>query len=263
MQLITCSLIIITILTAIVLNFVYQEYIEFIEPKDAFLELKDDPFFKRMSPCDIYARDCRSKNEYIGKYKNSLKTFTIWEKIKIAECIRSANDFIRPYPRLHSLNWRIVKLRSKMEGNMPHTIAGLIILNETNLSDVNLTSYLIHEKIHLYQKNFPVETDELIKIWGFKRSKIQNYLLRNNPDTDNQIYLFNGTTMATIYKSSEPKDVLDVVVLADIKKLNFSNKIYEASHPFEIMAYELESLLQGDSSSKGLSGTEEWMQTFL
>lgn len=259
MQLILCSLIIITLLTTIVLHFAYQEYVEFLEPIDAFEEIKYDPFFRRMSPFDLFARKSISKNEYMGKYRNALKPFTILEKMKMIDLIRQANSYIYQYPNLHNIPWRIIKLRAGLECNMPHTIGSVIVINERNINSPEILDNLIHEKIHIYQKQFLEQTDILIKQWGFKQTNTQNIFLRNNPDTDNQIYLFNGTTMATIYASKEPKDIKDVVILADSKKLKFSDKIYEASHPHEIMAYELTQIILGGCPSESLKNTDDWM----
>jgi len=115
------------------------------------------------------------------------------------------------------------------ENGLPHTRGNVIILNETNILSMDLISTLIHEKVHIYQKMYPQETDHFIKQMKFKKIDTRKYddMIRVNPDTNNSIYTINNRKMISSYNSSEPTCITDI-------KYNERNQLYE--HPLEWMA---------------------------
>jgi hypothetical protein len=252
----------------------YDDYAEFLKPDTQSLHIHKDIYFNRMSQYDLHARGCQSKREYINKYKYSIIPFTLYEKYKIVQLLKEINEMTKPYEKLHKIPWRFLKVKSGIESSMPHTITNIIVLNEDTISlvtdsddaedEIQFLKYLLHEKIHLYQKIYPTETQILIrKHWKFLPTNIKHPLLRNNPDTDNCIYTYKNSTMATIYSSEIPKSVDDVVYLSNSADLGFTEKIYETSHPYEIMAYELTEIIMDNTPSESLVGTEGWMELYL
>jgi hypothetical protein len=112
----------------------------------------------------------------------------------------------------------------------------LIIFSEDSLdkSDSQFTKTLIHEKIHLYQKQYPndVQTylshNNIVKL----KKRVYNDYIRANPDLDDWIYKDKNTgfIFKCEYNSKFPKHILDV---------KNTNQLFE--HPFEKMAVEISS----------------------
>ena len=245
-----------------------KPHIVFVEPETTYVEIRYDPFFQRMSPYDLYARQCKSGQEYLERYRNSLKEFTVEEKKVITSAIAKADTLFKPYPRISGLQWRFVKLGAGLEAGMPHTIGGLIVINETEFErtdDRDLLRTLVHEKIHIYQKHYPEETRTLIHdCWGFEPTLMTNSFVRNNPDADKKIYRFGEEYVAAIYREKDPVNVKDVDMSVEPSKFNYTADTKNVSHPYEIMAHELTLVLIGaEGDNEVLKGTKEWMREWL
>ena len=141
-----------------------------------------------------------------------------------------------------------------MEGNTyengyPHTRGKYIILNNRYIdeNDINkLIRVLIHEKIHVFQRNKP--NHKIIKDYmnkkGYQKYKLREELLREqpllrtNPDLDEWIYkdITNNKIMYCLYSNENPYSI------TDIKNENNEDK-HKEEHPYETMAYEISSML--------------------
>ena len=193
------------------------------------------PFFHRMTPVDLIARHVKTKEEYMRLYLSSLKTFTQNEKEELEHLAMIADSKLkRDYPEIANIPWKFAKISEDIEMGWPHTIEDVIIL--TRVPDVSI---LIHEKIHVYQRMFPLKTEEFIEEKGFVRAGHRSdfALLRNNPDTNEYIYsIGNCVEIYQMYNSYHPSDLKDSTL-----SCLHAKDMYE--HPYEFMAYYITNSL--------------------
>jgi hypothetical protein len=108
--------------------------------------------------------------------------------------------------------WNIIKIHSNYEDGLPHTreINGKVFVvlsqNVMNKKDSSLKRILLHEKIHVYQKLYPLEVQNYIQNLGYKkfkwRKKIKN--IRSNPDVDDFVYIKDGKQFLRIKAENVP-----------------------------------------------------------
>lgn len=202
-----------------------------------------DRFFDHLFDYDLYARQIKNKDQYFENIKNSVDNFTDQDKIKIRNCTQECDKFLQrvTFPgfdgvKASNINWKLGKVKGKLyEYGLAHTrFNDLIILSDENLADepAILTRTLIHEKVHLYQKQYPNDIEIYLEQHNFKKIKKREYddYIRANPDLDDWIYKDNitGLVYKCTYNSKYPKNILDV---------NIRNQSFE--HPFEKMAVEI------------------------
>ena len=124
------------------------------------------------------------------------------------------------------------------EEGFPHTREDIIFLSSKIINnhiavyeeDENLTSTLIHEKIHIFQRKNPHIMNNFLKDQGYKECNIKIENKRSNPDIDDKIYRSPASKecMYFNYRSSTPTKINDVF------QSNHSEE-----HPYEKMAYDI------------------------
>lgn len=226
-------------------------------------------FFRRMNEMDLKARGASSIGEYIQTYKNSVVPFTPQEKEKLLELTRKADEVLSGY-KIGDIPWRFAKLSNNIEYGYPHTLADTIFL-----SSIPSVQTLIHEKVHVYQRLYPIETSRLIQdVWGFRtKEKLENIEnARNNPDNDSFLYGKEGYFVAQVYSSAALHDSLPQIIYADKiepatpQKLGMPSSVKQIEHPFEMMACLIPQILLGIVSSdqpKLLYITNAWIKENL
>ena len=202
-----------------------------------------DNFLNSFFDYDLHARQSQSIEEYKQKFATVISSFSFQEKQKLQVCCEQSDEYLMNinYPwfdgvKASSILWNFGKVNGKIyEDGLPHTrFHNFIILSTENLADNKkvLTRTLIHEKIHLYQKQFPEDVKAFLDYNNIIKVKLREYndLIRVNPDLDNWIYKEQktGFVFKSEYKSKFPKHILD---------LKNNNQSYE--HPFEKMAIEV------------------------
>lgn len=185
---------------------------------------------------DNKVRNITSIYDYMEKVKDLSVMITEREKEILNETIRLADIKIKQYNlpwfngmKASKLKWKIgMTIGNMYEGGYPHTINDTIILNRNNI-DNNLLQILIHEKVHIYQKQFPEDIKKYLELNNFqvhkKREEKDN--IRANPDIDQYIYTKKDVVYSAKYRTN-PTSINDV---------SYSSQYYE--HPFETMAIEL------------------------
>lgn len=205
--------------------------------------IENSYYFNRLNKLDLIARKSSSIEHYKSKYKSALSTFTKQESILLNKLITTiSTKYTYKYQRLQTIPWNFIKFKG-VEENFPHTLGDIIFLPQTffQMNEQKQIETLIHEKLHIYQRMFPIETSKLITQLGFsiwdKQEKYDN--IRSNPDTNAFIYKYNNIAQAQIYISNNPTSIKDshIKILNDSDKLwEFSSEIKQQDHPFEIMA---------------------------
>jgi hypothetical protein len=207
-----------------------------------FLEKDIDNYVNNFNDLDLYARHVNSKNEYLEIIKKSSLNFNENQKFKLIKSSKNADNFLKNYQEdfinginIKNIKWIFALTNDNYEEGMPHTRKNIIFLSNeiiNNYQEDKLTKLLIHEKIHIYQRNNNMEM--FLYKNGFKFSRKRNiiYNARSNPDLDDNIYKdYNGNELIALYKSDKPNGLNDVNIT------DFSKE-----HPYEKMAYEISEL---------------------
>ena len=229
------------------LNFyiLYFYPITFYTKNKTYNALKNNrKFYNNFKKIDFDVRNVKNINEYIDNIRYDVCYFSLYEKIRLANCCRIANNKIYKKKndwfngeKAYSIEWKFGCVDKYYERGFPHTVDGkIIILSKLLLdkyTDKELIRTLIHEKIHLYQNKYKND----VKIY-LDNNKIVKYKIRDdsdnirvNPDTDNLIYKNEDDNFYYVAKfNNNPSNFNDVF---------YHNNDSKYEHPYEQMAYEI------------------------
>lgn len=220
----------------------------------AILKEDRDKYFHSFYDTDLKVRNVKNINEYYEILNNSLcePDNDIINKIK--DCIYEIKTKIIDYKNKNNyyagvnltkfinLKWKIgLTCNNNYENGLPHTRNDIIILNKNKIIDYNnlrVIKTLIHEQVHVYQKEYPDEMEKYLKESKFIKVKEieKNDNIRANPDLDNNIYQDkNYNTYKAVYNSN-PDSIEDVTYYP------INNQSHE--HPNEKMAIDFESIIK-------------------
>ena len=236
----------------------YMSYEETVR----FLESDEDRYVAKLSPIDLYARKVSSKEEYINIIKGEATHFNKGDKLILDKCTKKADELLRNinintissesnldyskylnYKDIANIKWVLAITRndngSKYEDGLSHTRKHVIFLSQDvlNYSEDEIIKLLIHEKIHIYQRNNEALFKTIIYNMGYAESTdgqeiSQDKLryVRSNPDVNNKIYknIHTGELMICLYTSDKPKNINDIII-----------EKYSMEHPYEKIAYEI------------------------
>lgn len=209
-------------------------------------------YFDYLSKYDLSARSTYDNEDYLAKYMSNIQKFEEKERYLLLRMINDANRMISSHIRFNKIKWKLAKLCCKTENGFPHTIGDTIILPNNFLSSGTYHQQLetlIHEKVHLFQRQYPLLTNILItQYWNYNIIGLRTDLefARANPDLNKIIYskLVSNPRESCYskYNSGSPKSLYDSSLT---QQCSFENDTYE--HPFEKMAYMIANLLvRGD-----------------
>lgn len=194
-------------------------------------------------------------------YLNGLQEydpFTNDDIFPLIESIKLADKYLIPFQNISKIPWKFMTF---LEGEFPypHTHGDTIcipkkwtILHYNKQNTKKLAETLVHEKIHIYQRKYPIYTHMLImRVWNMKIQsftevfeKKEDVILRRNPDTNNFIY----------------SDENGMIIVPEFKD-NGSGIIDDRDHPFEIMAYKLCDYILGNKDPR--NNEKIWMDKYL
>jgi hypothetical protein len=237
-------------------------------------------YFDKMSRLDLIARKSVSSEDYKKKYYNSLIAFNNADKSKLERCIKNIDHKIRKYKNVYAIDWKFAKVSNDIELGYPHTLEDTIVLSpkflETPEDQMMIT--LLHEKMHIYQRKYPLETEELIlNVLEYKIKSVNSNILelsRNNPDINNLNYGKDDYVILQIYNSFSPKDISDSRLVKvtdkniqdytpDKQDENMQHMHVQYEHPYEIMAcYLPHIIIKGEFLDK-TNKTGKWMENYL
>lgn len=207
-------------------------------------------YYQDMNIFNSQKRMCNTNQECYKKFMSSIKKPESMNMLN--QLLILADDQIKTFSRLHEIKWKIL-LFEEGEFKFPHTHGDTIFIpynwfdKKTNVEDKVNT--LIHEKIHIFQRLYSLETNYLlIHIWKyeiFNLSKKEN--VRHNPDINKINYLDQqGSTFDNVYLNN---------------KQGCSQLKNKRDHPYEQMAYWLVNVLRGKTNPN--KQEKLWIQNFL
>jgi hypothetical protein len=207
-----------------------------------FLMKDSDGYVKQMTSSDLFARQAKTHDEYIKMISKCGQTFTPAETDKLVQCTRQADEFfassgyIIDGKLLQKITWKLALICGTYEEGIPHTREDVIFLSRdiVKYTSEDLTSILIHEKVHIFQRYNEEYMTELLVRLGYhvagSTSGDPRYLLRrSNPDINDTVYINpeTGREMIYLYRIDKPEFIDDVIKGADME------------HPYEKIAYDI------------------------
>lgn len=201
---------------------------------------------------------------------------------KIEGETKKATQLLAPFPPIRNIPWNIC-LFSEAEFPYPHTHGDTIFLPRSIMESLTypdeLYSVLIHEKIHIFQRLFPIETHEYIRnvlacdliashsIYDSDQTLNISSSIRVNPDTNTLLYYENDVDMSL----DENKKIDNEFVSPDIIQANWksirdtsSDIIDNRDHPYEMMAYRLtDKILKKPDKNRNNMQEEDWISRYL
>jgi hypothetical protein len=183
---------------------------------------------------------------FISNSANESLEFTQEERDMLSNANREVDTYIKSndgnmryflrnttnLDNLAKIPWKFAKISKNYENGMPHTRNGIIFLPGTGNNTSDLAKVLLHEKIHLFTKAYPDETNDIIASHGFVKVPRTSFSLqfhRSNPDISKDAY-FNaemGKIFVSQYESSYPHNISNTK----------SSEVHE--HPYEWLAYNV------------------------
>ena len=226
--------ILLIIVVILVITICYLKYtkikdykVRFLSKKESCDIIKSSDYFNNFTEYDLMTRNLKNKNKsYIIKhYCNQIREFTLNEKKALKWILKK---IIVNNDKLLISDWNFIKFNN-IENNFPHTHLDCIFLSDNMIKDItyhydkksslykmnNLINTIIHEKVHVFQRQNEVFFQELYNLWNFKKAKIDNlekYLkyLRNNPDSVKSFYVFSYKGQHIWFDALFNKDAKDL-----------------------------------------------------
>lgn len=218
----------------------------------AFILQDRDHYIRSLSNYDLAARHAQSQEQYASASAASATSFTREEKLRLSSCCeaadRAVSERLADDPRvqrwvnaraLAGIRWKIGITRDPTyEGGYPHTRADVIFLcrpEVSKMTDAELQTMLLHEKIHVYQRIYNDEFGMFIRANGYHKFCYRKSLCmaRANPDLDKYVYCDrHGNMMAALYAREKPEGITDVIYTGP----------HGHEHPNEVCAYAVSRL---------------------
>jgi hypothetical protein len=227
------------------------------------IEDKASDYFGSLSEYDLRARNFITSSEYKDYYKSNVEEFSDEEKSKVKNCVEKIDSICTKFNNFNNIKWKFAKLCCNTENGFPHTLVDIIFLptNYWRYSDSHQTETIAHEKIHIYQRQFPLFTSILIhNFWNYEIYDLKRKYekIRNNPDINSIIYTRRNSVCYQEYSSDNPKSLTD----STLSKTCSKTEKYE--HPFEKMAYTIADIISNNNiKNEDYIETLKWMKLYL
>lgn len=226
-------------------------------------------YFAIMSPLDLRARNASSRFDYYRRYSDSIVPFEHSEKTRLNELLKIIAPIEAQTRYYANIPWTFMKVAPTIEQGFPHTLGQTIMVS--NVSKLSLKT-LLHEKVHIFQRLYPIETEILINAWGFTHITANISSRRNNPDIRG-LYIKNNMIPVQVYTSQEPTSLHDSETYAydinsnklrPISDLHIPLYITQQEHPYEMMAVILPLVLLGEfHDDPYFSTAQQWAASYF
>ncbi len=219
-----------------------------------FLRKDEDNFINNLDPINKKARGVNNIYVYLDRIEEAALDFTKEDKVILQKAMNLVEEKMLSTPDKVLADYGINKERLKMirgvrlaltkgkvyENGYPHTRGNVIFLStdylDKNRNNENkVVRTLIHEMVHIYQRNNGKIYDGFLKqqFWSIVPKPKDIERRRMNPDLDLDIWEKDGRVYIAKFTSNNPENLDDI----DIK----GESNYE--HPYEYYAYLLSQKL--------------------
>ena len=162
--------------------------------RDAIVDEKFDLYFSRLQPMEMMAKTAgKVKKDSVEKmrkntravYQDAVMAFTSEDKATLTWYAKHYSQVFKSYPLLANTPFTFVKLDKYIEGGLPHTRGEAIVLHEAMINGLTRAksvqgekaldgagTVLIHELVHVAQRNNVNGFHDLYKKWGFRKIKL-------------------------------------------------------------------------------------------
>ncbi len=206
-----------------------------------------------MEPYLFYNNSLNQTNKMLRQNLINSKFFyspSLYEHSILKYDLFLTNLILLSLNRLYSLPWKIKFFNNKynIENNYPHTHNDTIFFPNMyfTLSQSERINLLIHEKIHIYQRYYPIPYHKIlfnyynlkVKQLVFTHQDFEN--VRQNPDNNLLIYTDNNEYILPVFIDN-PSSIADVKHKVYNKHNNNTSysKLNKNEHPNETFAYYL------------------------
>lgn len=215
----------------------------FIEDKDRYVA--------DLSDLDLIALKSTSKQDYINKIVSDARDFSEREKELLIKSCSDADKFLYNYTKIPQINakkianmeWVLSKTNGEWyEAGYPHTRENIIFITDDVIRHPDLTRIMIHEKIHVFERLYPEEIEEWMRVNGYTvHSKLKDYpLARSNPDVNGIVYKSKeGCLTLAQFKNKNPSGIDDAHYPC--------GRDWKHEHPYETLAYTIDYDFAGES----------------
>lgn len=281
--------------------------IRFMTYKDTanFLAKDNDKYVRNLTELDLHARNVKTHIDYLNNIDDTTVSFTDDEKRLLVKCANNADKYLKDEKfaelnygkhldgkQIADIKWIFANTYTnyskdvikEYEQGLPHTRENIILLSKNVLkyNELDLTSTLIHEKIHIYQRYNPELFDKIIKEMGLKEIEKKSFrhakYIRSNPDTNNKLYYYAKPVATATASSSGASDLWNTMTgsgsgssgdTSDTKDYNedkvmvclyrndkpnsindVKHKNYAEEHPYEKIAYEVAENYNNKNNNK-------------
>jgi len=210
-----------------------------------------------MEPYIFYNDSLNQKNKMLRQNLINSKFFyfpSLYQYLILKYDILLTNRKLSSFSRLYSIPWKISFFDSKykIENNYPHTHGDTIYFPNLyfTLPQSERIDLLIHEKIHIYQRYYPIPYHKiLLNYYNLKVSQLvfthpdfEN--VRQNPDNNLLIYNDDNEYRLPLFIDN-PKSIANVKdkVYNKHNKVTPYSKLNPNDHPNETFAYYLTSAI--------------------
>lgn len=208
-----------------------------------------DHYYQTFHSVDLKVRKSKNLQEYLGKISKSGCEGMEENKEKIVDCIEKVKKKLHSHRNetiegvnigvMLDLPWKFgFVCDNYYENGLPHTRGDVIILNNQDIQRRNIQEMcrlLIHEKVHIYQKTKKEDFETSIKD-KYEKTKDtrESETAPANPDIDAFTYKrkSDGEIMESKYNETP----------AHFRDIAFPKGDHTLEHPYETIAYTLESL---------------------
>ena len=155
------------------------------DAKKALIDDAAEPYFSRMQPGEMEMKTGKplpagtldaQRDECRKRYQAAVTDFTPEEETFLADTIDVARNLTTDYPLYHDLPWRFIKTDGTIEGSLPFTRGGAIVISRQfllaglNLGPKFFAHILIHEQSHVLQRKYPrLMADLYTSVWHFEK----------------------------------------------------------------------------------------------
>lgn len=217
--------------------FIVYIHIHITSQQQWTLLIQNNPsHFSLMNTIDLELRDSETIQEYTDKYIQFYESFTLKQCIILYVCRIYIQFMFYKYNKIREFDWRFSKISTKSDLGYSHTIHNTIVISDNffDLTFNNKIRVLLHECIHIIQKNNILKTQQLYSDLDFYKKNID---LENrwNPDTDKINYEFNNK-LITCHYIDNPETINDIKKLPLSVFNTLTNLNINTEHPNEILA---------------------------